>query len=582
MPRTPDALRPKGLQLLDGVIWTSAVSLAALLLVEGYELVEHPALTVVVYALAAISVGLSVWLDVRRVRDSRSPGAELRRLLPETLMLLPILLLTGRPSLWALFVFARQALVLLRVAAGTARFRRFMDALQEAPAKVLVLSFLLIIAGGTILLTFPRATTDGQGAGFVDALFTATSATCVTGLATLNTVSDLFEDTSRQTFTTFGQFVIMMLIQIGGLGIMTLSAAMVVILGRRLRLKSASLMQTLLDESSAAALRQSVRDIVTMTFVVEGLGAFVLFFPFLELTDDPGQAAWYAIFHAISAFCNAGFSLFGDSLASFAGDPLINGTHAALIILGGLGFTVVTALTAARSWRHGPAGFWRNLPLHVRLVLLMSAGLVAAGMILYFFLEFDRSLAGLPTQHKLLASFFQSVSLRTAGFNTVDLSEMSRGMLVIACFFMFVGASSGSTGGGVKVTTVAVLFASIRASLFGRPEVEMGRRTIGREVVTRAISIVAIATTVLFGGVVMLMLTQPHIAFESLLFEAVSALGTVGLSLGATSQLTVTGKLIITLLMFVGRLGPLTIALAVGERRSRVDIHFPEARIIVG
>ncbi len=564
------------------VVGFSAVVLAVLLLKEGYELIAQPSLVVVTTVGVWLVVASSVVNDVLLLRRSRQVARDFKKLLPQTVLLVPIVLVSPETALWGLCVFLRQGIVVGLALGRTTRFRRYMDQLQARPAKVLVLSFVLVIALGSLILTFPRATTDGHGARPVDAIFTSTSATCVTGLATLNTVEDEHEDLTRQTFTPFGQFIILILIQIGGLGIMTLSAATVMFAGRRLAMKSRALMQSILDEGSAQALRKTVRDIFIMTFLIEGIGAFILTARFWHLDFELGHALWLGTFHSISAFCNAGFSLFGDSLASFQDDWIINGMHMILITLGGLGFAVVTALAASRTWSNGLSVGWRRLALQIRLVVFVTVVLMVSGTILYFYLEYDRSLAGLDVGEKLLASLFQSVSFRTAGFNSVDMGEMSRGMMIIACVLMFIGASPGSTGGGIKTSTVAVLFMSIRASMTGRSDVELGKHTVNPKVVTRAISIVAIAFTCLIFGLVLLVISQPDIPFDALLFEAVSALGTVGLSLGITSDLNGAGKTIIIILMFVGRLGPLTIALAVGERQATRGFRYSEERIVVG
>jgi trk system potassium uptake protein TrkH len=582
MPERPSLGAARRLATLVG--WTSSLALVALLVLEGWELVHTPALRLGLLGLVLLSIVLSTWQDALRLYTGPQRLRLLARVAPETGLLLLLVLAMDRPALWAALAFARQSIVVARLATGTHRYRSFMESLQARPAQMLALSFVAIIGGGALLLTFPRATTDGLGAGWVDALFTATSATCVTGLATLNTVADAFADPSRQTFSPFGQAVILLLIQVGALGIMTLSAATIILAGRRLSLRSASLMQEILDESSTSALKAAIRSIFLMTFIVELLGAIALYPRFAELTDSSLYAVWLSVFHAISAFCNAGFSLFGDSLASHRGDLWINVVHAVLIILGGLGFTAISALVAPRTWRHGSSGFWRSLPLQARLALIMTAILLTTGTILFFFFEFDHSLRGLPVREKLIASAFQSVSFRTAGFNTVDMAALSRPMVLIACLLMFIGASPGSTAGGVKTTTVAVLFMSIRASLMGHAHVEMSRRTIPSAVVTRAVSIVIMAGAVLAVGLTALLMTQPHLAFEPLLFETVSALGTVGLSMGVTPQLTALGKLTLVCLMFVGRLGPLTVALAVGRAGGQAyrSFRYVEGKVIVG
>jgi trk system potassium uptake protein TrkH len=581
MSADSDGKRVEGL-LSRAVVSLSSFVLIVLLLKEGYELIDQPSLEILATVGISCVVFLSVLWDVLVWRRSADAWSTAKRLAPQCVLLIPIVLFSEKSAIWGLSVFLRQGIVVVVALSQTARFRRYMDQLQARPAKIFVLSFVLVIGIGALVLTFPRATVDGLGAKPIDAVFTSTSATCVTGLATLNTVDDAHAATDRQSFTPFGQFVILILIQIGGLGIMTLSAATVMIAGSRLAMKSRALMQSILDEHSAQALRKTVRDIFLMTFVIEGVGAALLTLRFWQLDYDLGRAVWLGTFHAISAFCNAGFSLFGDSLMSFRDDWVINGVHMALILLGGLGFAVVTALAARRTWSGGFGVGWRRLSLQIRLVVTVTLMLIVAGTIFYFYLEYDRSLKGLDVGEKLLASLFHSVSFRTAGFNSVDMGEMSRAMMILSCVFMFIGACPGSTGGGIKTSTVAVLFMSIRASMTSQADVEIGKHTVNPKVVTRAISIVAIAFSFLIVGLVLLVLTQPDIPLEALLFESVSALGTVGLSLGITPDLDGTGKVIIILLMFVGRLGPLTIALAVGERQTNRGFRYSEERIVVG
>ncbi len=561
---------------------------------EGYELFESPILAAVADVVVWVAVALSVAGEIVGLRAHTTTRGRLlavRALWAEIALLMVALAvalgdiappMAAPAAIWALALFVRQSLVLLKLLTRTARYKRYAESLRSHPAKVMVLSFLLVICVGSVLLTFPRATTDGDGAAPLDAIFTSASATCVTGLATLNTVADEHEVAARQTFTRFGQFVILILIQLGGLGIMTLSAATLVLAGRRLRLRDQRLMQSLLEENSATALAQTFRAIFVMTFAVELIGATALTARFMALGIPAPEATWIGVFHSVSAFCNAGFSMFGDSLVSLSGDWIINLTHALLIIAGGLGFVVVSVLASRDTWRHGPSASWRRLSVQVKLVLVVSIALIIGGTVLFFFLEYNRSLQGLPIGDKLLASFFQSVSLRTAGFNTVDLSQMSRPMLVISCLWMFIGASPGSTGGGIKTTTVGVLFTTVRAALLGRSRVELWKRTLASEIVARATAIVAIAASVAVIGLSLLVWTQPDIPFEHLLFETVSALGTVGLSMGATSELDEMGKVIVIALMFIGRLGPHTVALAVGQRDHDGQFEYPEARVVVG
>ena len=414
------------------------------------------------------------------------------------------------------------------------------------------------------------------------AAFTATSAACVTGLAVLNTNSDGRADPERQSFSSFGQLVILILIQVGGLGIMTLSAAVVLFLGRQLGMRSQAVLQSVMEETSRRDLERSIRFIVSMTFIVEAIGAFVLFLRFWPMLNDAKQAATYAVFTSVSAYCNAGFSLWSDSLSLFRGDYVVMSTVMLLITIGGLGFTVVAALVHSENFRRAPALTWRRFSVHVRIVLLMSLGLVVGGMVVFYFLEFHESLDGLSRSEKLMASLFQSVTARTAGFNTVDFSGLSRVGIVAMLLLMFVGGSPGSTAGGVKTTTVAVVFLGVRSMLMGREDVEVAGRSIPKNIVYKSISILGIFVGMFVIGFVGLLLTEPGMPFEALLFETMSALATVGISLGITPELSVASKLLVTVLMIVGRVGPLTVAFAVGEAAKRVALQYPEGKIMVG
>ena len=404
----------------------------------------------------------------------------------------------------------------------------------------------------------------------------------MTGLAVLNTNADKLHDSTRQSFSAFGQVVLLVLIQVGGLGIMTLSAAVVLLFGRTLGMRSQALLQQVMEESSRRDLERSIRYIVTMTFVAESLGALVLYVRFRDVLPTESQAAAYAIFTSVSAYCNAGFSLWSDSLTSLASDNVVMITIMLLITVGGLGFVVVGALADPMNFKQRPDVTWRRWSVHVRLVLFMSAWLVFGGALVYYYLEFHHSLAGLSRGEKYLAALFQSVTLRTAGFNTIDFGEISRVGLVFMLALMFVGGSSGSTAGGVKTSTVAVVVLSVRAMLMGRQDVEAGGRTIPKTVVYKAISILVIFAALFMVGFLVLLGTEPSMPFEELLFETMSALATVGVSTGITPDLSTAGKLVVTFLMFVGRIGPLTLALAVGEAGERVALRYPEGKIMVG
>ncbi len=562
----------------------SLLAMVLVVLVEGYELTT---------ALWAVHLSVTVWLSAvgvstlyqaLLVRRSVRPWECLRSFAADIILLLVVVMLFGseRRSLLALAIFVRQGLFVARVFLSTERGDRALVNLLARPAKLLANSFLVAIVLGAVFLTFPRATTDGNGADAIDAVFTATSATCVTGLIVLNTNDDERSDRDLRSFSTFGQWVILVLIQVGGLGIMTLSAAFVLLLGRRLGMRSQALMQNVMEEQSRRALEQSIRTIVTMTFVFEAVGALLLFVRFLPELGDAKQALFYSVFHSVSAYCNAGFSLWSDSLTSWRSDSVVMFTVMGLVTIGGLGSTVVAALVHRDNLTRSPQATWSRWPVHVKTVLVVSMVLVLLGTVVYYFFEYDKTLQGMSLGDKLTASLFQSVTLRTAGFNTTDLSQVHRVTLIVMVLLMFVGGSSGSTAGGVKTSTVAVVFLSVRSMLLGRDEVEVAGRSIPKAIVYKSIGILVVFIGLMIVFLLGLLIVEPHKTFESLLLETVSALATVGVSQGITPHLSWMGKLLVIFLMFVGRIGPLTLALALGERRQRGEMHYPEGKIMVG
>jgi trk system potassium uptake protein TrkH len=408
----------------------------------------------------------------------------------------------------------------------------------------------------------------------IDALFTATSAVCVTGLVVRDTGSG---------FTPFGQVVILGLIQLGGLGIMTFSLLILSLLGRRLSLTSRSVItHTLAGAGRNEGLRPLLRLVIRFTFVVEGLGALALFLSWRE-PFGPARAAWTAGFHSISAFCNAGFSLWPTSLVAYREDLAVNATVMALIILGGLGFIVVYEIW--RAPRHPT-----DLSLHSRVTLATTAWLLLVGAGAIWMVERDDALAGLSPGSQLLAAVFQSVTARTAGFNTVDMADFTPAGLFIVTLLMFVGGSPGSCAGGIKTTTVGVLVLAAWQRIRGRAHVNAFRRSLGRVTLENAVTItIGGAVVVLVGLFGMLFLQEPHASvrelhgeFAAYFFEVVSAVGTVGLSVGVTPELTPGARILTAVLMFVGRLGPLTVATALARPSRERDWQHAEEDVMVG
>jgi trk system potassium uptake protein TrkH len=430
------------------------------------------------------------------------------------------------------------------------------------PPKVLVSSFLIAVVIGTVLLSMPFAIKTGTP-DILTALFTSASAICVTGLVVADTAAH---------WSIWGQIIILLLIQIGGLGLMTFVTYFIIILGRRLNLKQKMVLQFTLNRSSMADLTDIIRYLLVFSLVFELAGTLILFLHWLP-TMGSGQALWYAFFHSISAFNNAGFDLFGNfsSLQAFTGDLVVNLTLSILFITGSLGFLVIYEL-----FHYRQTG---RLSLHARLVLFGTALLLLLGMVVILMLEYNHALASLPWSDKILASYFLSAT-RTAGFSTIDVSSTLVTTQVLLMGLMFIGGAPGSTSGGIKVTTLLLLAMTIWSVFAGRKDVEIAKRRISPHDVTRTITVVSIAVLVVFLGT--LALSVQHHDFLKVLFEVVSAAGTVGLSLGLTQSLTPWGQLIIVIIMLFGRLGPVTIGLAMAYQPQTNTIRYPEDRIMIG
>ena len=435
------------------------------------------------------------------------------------------------------------------------------------PPVTLMLSFLLVIIFGTILLMLPVSSKLNTVTPFMDALFTATSATCVTGLVVVDTGTH---------FSFFGQMVILMLIQIGGLGIMTISTVFAIILGQRINLKLENIMYQVVGGSYAVNVFQLLKSIVLVTLVIESVGTLLLFARFAQ-DFQPMKALFLALFHAVSAFCNAGFSPLGNNLVSYVDSFMVNMVITALIIAGGLGFSVIIDLQhhALKKDRA------RKLNLHTKIVLVTTAFLLVLGFTVFYLAEYNGAMRGFSIHRRILSSWFQSVTLRTAGFNTIDLSQIGKASVLISIVLMFIGASPGSTGGGIKTTSFAVLTLSVISLLKGKRHISVFKRRIHEYNFREATGLIMLSITIILVVLFFLMLVEPH-AFDKLLFEAVSAFGTVGLTLGITPQLTVIGKLLITVLMYVGRIGPLTMIYAFSTRAKQININYAEEKIPIG
>ena len=438
------------------------------------------------------------------------------------------------------------------------------------PARIILIGFALLILAGALLLTLPISTRDGQGAAFFDALFTATSATCVTGL--------VVRDTALY-WSGFGQVVILLLIQIGGMGVVTVAVAISMLAGRRIGLKERWVMQESISAPQVGGIVRRTRFILAAMLLLEGAGALLLasrFCPEMGL-----RGIWYAVFHAISSFCNAGFDLMGAagtpfvSLTGYVGDPLVNLTVMGLIILGGIGFL---------TWGDVRQHRWhlRAYCLQSKLVLVTTAALILVPALFFFCYEFQLpQWDGLTLGEKILGSLFQAVTPRTAGYNTVDLTQLSGPTRMIITLLMLVGGASGSTAGGFKVTTLAVFLLAARA-VFRRQEdlQSFGRRLPIDTLQNAAAILMAYVGLFLLGGLAISCVEG--VALDAALFETASAIGTVGLTLGLTPELGGVSRIILIFLMYFGRVGGLTLIYAVLPDSGAVPAQLPQERITVG
>ncbi|MDR0268286.1 TrkH family potassium uptake protein [Paenibacillus sp.] len=436
-----------------------------------------------------------------------------------------------------------------------------------APPQILVLGFAAIILIGAILLTLPISNTTGEPIHFIDALFTATSATCVTGL--------VVKDTGT-FFSTFGQVVIMLLIQVGGLGFMTMATLFSLMLKRRISLRDRLILQEAMNQNTMEGIVRLIRKVLLFSLIIEGCGA-ILFAIRWSFDMPVGRAIYFGIFHGVSMFNNAGFDLFGhfNSLTKYVYDPLVNIVVMFLIVSGGIGFIVLSDLVDYRKNR--------KLSLHTKVVLSMTGALILVGALVIFVFEFTNSktLGSLNWGGKILASFFQSVTPRTAGANTLDLAGMRQASQFFMVILMFIGASPGSTGGGIKTTTFTILVGAVIAMIRGRDDIVFFRYRLTQDRIFKALTITFLALFLVI-GVSMVLSTTEDSNFLTILYETTSAFGTVGLSLGLTQHLTLTGKILICLTMFAGRLGLLTLAYALGPKKGKELYRHPEGKIIIG
>ncbi len=430
--------------------------------------------------------------------------------------------------------------------------------------------FLGIILLGSLLLTLPMASATAERVPWFDALFTSTSAVCVTGLVVRDTGT---------TYSTFGHVVLLCLIQLGGLGFMTFATLIFRLMGRGFSMRERMIMRESMNEDGMGGVVQLISWVARSAFSVEIVGALLFSIRMIPMYGL-GKGLFFSLFHSVSAFCNAGFDLFGEgrSLTGFTGDALINLTAIALVILGGLGFSALHDLLSQRGFR--------RFRLHTKLVLVSYGALLASGFLVVLALEWSNpdTLGPLGFGQKLLAALFQSVTLRTAGFNTINQAALRDTTKLISGFYMLVGAAPASTGGGIKVTTLAIMVLTVRMVSRGERCIVVFQRRIDRELIQRAVAITCIAAAVVFVDVCALTLLQPEASFLDLYYECVSAMGTVGISAIGSASLRPVARVLSIFTMYIGRIGPLSMALLFSRRQNRAKelLRYPEDRVMIG
>lgn len=437
--------------------------------------------------------------------------------------------------------------------------------LKLSTTHIILLSFLIVIFIGALLLSLPISSADGKGKPFVDALFTATTSTCVTGLVVTTTAT---------SWSTFGHIVMLVLIQVGGLGVITVMASLLVFLNRRMGLSDRLLVQDAFNLDTLSGLGDFIKKVIKGTFIVEGIGALLYMTVFVP--DFGKRGIWISVFNSVSAFCNAGIDIFADdSLCGYATNPIINLTTCLLVILGGLGYIVWwDLLRLAKGKIKGEKLRLKSLSLHSKIVLVSTAILLLGGALLFFVFEYDNPLTidGMSLFDKLQVSFFQSMTTRTAGFISVPQENLTNASAILSLLLMFIGGSPVGTAGGIKTVTFAVIIASAIASVKNKDTVDVFNRAIARQTVAKAVSVICTSFFIMFCSTILLAAVTEGVSAMDIAYETVSATATVGLSRNLTGSLNTAGKLIVTATMYFGRVGPISLAVALNFKKQNTSI----------
>ncbi|OHD36379.1 MAG: hypothetical protein A2015_04375 [Spirochaetes bacterium GWF1_31_7] len=446
------------------------------------------------------------------------------------------------------------------------------------PAKSVISSYFIITFIGTTLLTLPFAIHGSEKLGYINALFTSTSAICVTGLSVVDTGT---------IFTLFGQIIILILIQLGGLGIMIFSTFISFMLYRKISIEDTITLSYVLNQKDMSSLFRNIKNIILTAFVIETIGTFFLFVKFQTIYGFSFKSLYYSIFHSVSAFCNAGFSLMPDSLMSYKSSPITIFTIAILIIAGGLGFSTISNVFQYLEYKikkikKNYSGPIIKISDNTKIVLITSSILTIISFFMIYALEHNNTLAKEHIGTQYLSSFFQAVTLRTAGFNTMNTSLFHSSTYLFMMIMMYIGGASGSTAGGVKVNTLAIIVIRIRAFMRNQETTIAFNKTISRDIIVRCFMILFLSISLIITALFILTISDSKQDFIKLAFETISAFGTVGLSGGITAELSSIGKLIIIILMFIGKTGPLTLFSAVANHKKSVKIQYPSADVMIG
>ncbi len=514
-----------------------------------------------------------LFFHLMRFMNKGISAEKVRNLIPDIIFILIAIFLKESERVFLFYLLGRQTFMFIRGLALASYEGKSLDRLTHNPPIFVLYSFMLAIFIGTLLLLLPKATVEGEHTSLLDALFTSTSATCVTGLIVKNTGTH---------FSLFGKSIILLLIQIGGLGIMTVSSAFAMMLGQKLTASRENIIQDVVGESNKMDMLSLLKSIFFVTIIFEIIGAALLYSTFKKLTINGEllsnfEVIYYSIFHSISAFCNAGFSLFENSFIGFRSNFNINFVITFLIIFGGIGFPVLVDIK-----RNFMEKFrFSRFSLHTKIVLFGTAFLLILGFVSYFISEYNYTMKNYSLIDRIYSSYFQSVTTRTAGFNTIDTSALSKPSVFTSVLFMFIGASPGSTGGGIKTTAFVILVVAVIAMLRGSRDVNIFKRKVSESIINKVMVLITISLTLLSVMIFLLLLIEPF-SFEQTIFEAFSAFGTVGLSMGITPFLSNMGKVIIITLMYFGRVGPLTLIFAISEMNVKTSYLYTEEKISIG